>query len=201
MSNNINIGRLLRSNITGCVIGCRVGQQSEFEFGSMIQIPLNDQSDTILYGIIYDMHIDDDGLVKQLVAAENVSEEVILDNRLNRNVPIEISVLYIGYETNSQISHLLPPKPPLVLDAIKKCEQNEIVKFTEIGRFGYFRHILAVENAPVEEVIAAHLKHADLCHKQVGNSHWLQEATQELIILLRDDYSTLMRVLSALSDI
>ena len=65
-----------------------------------------------IYGIIYDIHIDDDGLVRQLVTADSVSEEVILDNRINRNVPLEISVLFVGYEQNGKISHMLPPRPP-----------------------------------------------------------------------------------------
>jgi len=30
-----------------------------------------------VYGLIYDIHIDDDGLVRQLVTADNVSEEVL----------------------------------------------------------------------------------------------------------------------------
>jgi len=33
-----------------------------------------------------------------------------------------------------------------------------------------------------------------------GNVNWALEATQELIILLRDDYATLMSVISTLAD-
>ena len=43
-----------------------------------------------VFGLIYDIHIDDDGLVRQLVTAEDDPDEVIADNRLNRNVPVEI---------------------------------------------------------------------------------------------------------------
>ncbi len=201
MKTALTIGRLLRSNINGCIIGCHINQQATIAFGSMVKIPLNDQRDTVIYAIVSDMHIDDDGLVRQLVAAEDVAEEVILDNRINRNVPIEISTLYLGYSTGGVISHLLPPKPPLVLDAIHACNQEEVVEFTGTDRFGYLRHILAAKDIPIEEILAAHLQQTATCHSAAGNEEWFEKATQELIIQLRDDYSLLMSVLSALSDV
>ena len=201
MKTTLTIGRLLRSNISGCIIGCHINQQAAIAFGSMVKIPLNDQDKTIIYGIVSDMHIDDDGLVRQLVAAEDVTEEVILDNRVNRNVPIEISTLYLGYSIDGVISHLLPPKPPLVLDAIHACSQEEVVEFTGMDRFGYLRHILAAKDTPIEEILAVHLQQAAMCHRVVGKEDWFKKATQELIIQLRDDYSLLMSVLGALSDV
>ena len=50
-----------------------------------------------VFGLIYDIHIDDDGLVRQLVTAEGVSDEIILDNRQNRNVPVEVSVIPVRF--------------------------------------------------------------------------------------------------------
>ena len=84
-----------------------------------------------VYGLIYDIHIDDDGLVRQLVTADNVSAEVMRDNRERRIVPVEMSVLSVGYEQDGKISHLLPPRPPLSLDVIYSCDDREIVRFTE----------------------------------------------------------------------
>jgi len=55
-----------------------------------------------VYGLIHDIHIDDDGLVRQLVTAENVSEEVMRDNRERRIVPVELSVLTVGYEQDGR---------------------------------------------------------------------------------------------------
>jgi hypothetical protein len=37
-------------------------------------------------------------------------------------------------------------------------------------------------------------------HAETGNVEWKNEATQELITLLRDDYAMLMSVLGALGD-
>ena len=96
----IEIGRLLRSGTTGFVVGCKVQQISAPSFGAMVRVPLEEGYQ--VYGLIYDIHIDDDGLVRQLITAENISEEVMRDNRENRTVPVEIGVLALGYEENGQ---------------------------------------------------------------------------------------------------
>jgi len=194
----IEIGRLLRAGTTGCVIGCRVSQLDTPVFGGLVRIPL--QSGYQVYGLIHDIHIDDDGLVRQLVTSENISEDVLLDNRINRNVPVEISVIFCGFEQDGRISHLLPPRPPLSLDAIYTCTPEEMVRFTSAGQFGYFRHILRAEDIPLGEVLAAHLEQASRAHVETGRSTWVRNATQELITLLRDDYPSLVGVLSALRD-
>jgi hypothetical protein len=192
----IEIGRLLRAGTTGFIAGCRVNQLDAPSFGALVRAPLGEGYQ--IYGLIHDIHIDDDGLVRQLVTADNVSEEVMRDNRERRIVPVEMSVLAVGYEQNGKIHHLLPPRPPLSLDVIYLCDGDDLKKFVTAGRFGYFRHILQAKELPVGEVLAAHLQQAG---KAVGNPTWRENAVQELITLLRDDYPTLMSVLGALSDL
>jgi hypothetical protein len=192
----IEIGRLLRAGTTGFIAGCRVNQLDAPAFGALVRAPLGDGYQ--VYGLIYDIHIDDDGLVRQLVTAENVSDEVLRDNRERRIVPVEMSVLSVGYEQDGVISHLLPPRPPLSLDVIYLCDATELARFTSAGRFGYFRHILRAKDIPVGEVLAAHLREIK---GKTQNAKWVNEATQELITLLRDDYPTLMSVLGALGEV
>ncbi len=194
----IEIGRLLRAATSGFVVGCRVTQIEAPSFGALIRVPL--ERDYQIYGLIYDIHIDDDGLVRQLVTADGVDEAIIADNRVNRNVPLEMSVLTVGYRQDGRIYHLLPPRPPLSLDTIYLCENEEIRQFTAAGRFGYFRHILRASDLPVGELLAAHLGKARSAHSAAGDTAWAGRATQELITLLRDDYPTLMNVLGALGD-
>lgn len=194
----IEIGRLLRAGTTGFVVGCNVNQLEAPSFGALVRVPL--ESDYQIFGLIYDMHIDDDGLVRQLVTAPQVDENIIADNRLNRNVPLEMSVLCVGYQQDGNIYHLLPPRPPLSLEKIYLCEPEEVRRFSAAGRFGYFRHILRAQDLPVGELLAAHLGAANCAHLETGDAHWFEAATQELIALLRDDYATLMSVLSALGD-
>ena len=195
----IAIGRLLRSGTTGFVIGCRVNQLDAPSFGALVRVPL--APDYEVYGLIYDIHIDDDGLVRQLITAQEVPEEVLRDNRENRNVPVEIAVLALGYQKGGQIFHLLPPRPPLSLDAIYLCSAEEIVRFIAAGRFGYFRHMLRDQNKPIEELLAAHLLAAREAQESAGNIDWFEAALQKLITLMRDDYQGLMNALSAVSEI
>lgn len=195
---SLEIGRLLRAATTGCVIGCKVSQIDLPSFGGLVRIPLDRRYQ--VFGLIYDIHIDDDGLVRQLVTAPNVPDDVIRDNRENRNVPVEISVLFTGYEQDDRVFHLLPPRPPLTLDAIYPCAAADLVRFTGAGRFGYFRHILRAVDIPVPELLAAHVLQASQAHAACGDPAWTARAAQELIALLRDDYPALMAVLGSLSD-
>jgi hypothetical protein len=194
----LEIGRLLRAGTTGFVVGCRVAQIDAPSFGALVQVALD--GDYQVYGLIHDIHIDDDGLVRQLVTADDVEDAIIADNRVNRNVPVELSVLTVGYQLDGKISHLLPPRPPLSLDVICLCTPEEVRQFTSSGRFGYFRHVLRAADLPVGELLAAHIQQAGAMHAEAGNREWRNAASRELITLLRDDYATLMSVLGALGD-
>jgi hypothetical protein len=195
----IEIGRLLRAGTTGFVVGCRVSQVNVPTFGALVRVPL--ENGYQIYGLIYDIHVDDDGLVRQLITAETVDEAIIADNRQNRNVPLEMSVLSVGYRQDGRISHLLPPHPPLSLDVIYLCSQEELCEFTGTGYLGYFRHILRAVDLPVCEVLAAHLSQAKAAQADNGNAGWIEAATQELIVLLRNDYMLLMDVLGTLREV
>ena len=193
----IHIGRLLRANTRGCVAGCQINQPFP-AFGSLVSIPLYEADKA--FGLVTDIHIDDDGLVRQLAASDSLPEEIIEDNRLNRNAPVELSVLFIGCSTNGTASHLLPARPPLSLDRIFTCSDDLIRAFTSFGRFGYLRHILGAQDLPTADLLAAHLMQAGRAQADSGNSEWVMKAIQEIIILLRDDHGVLTAVLGAIAD-
>ena len=192
---HIRIGRLLRSSTPKFVVGCQVKQLDSPGFGSLVRVPVDDNYQ--IYGLIYDIRIEDDGLVRQLVTTEGIDEAIIADNRMNRNVPVEMSVLVVGYQDQQTIRHLLPPRPALSLDMIYLCDQDELVRFTSAGRFGYFRHILRAEDTPISELLSAHIAQV---YQANPDKDWLVSASRELISQLRDDHDTLMSVLGALSD-
>lgn len=196
MTMSIKIGHLLRAGTTGFVAGCSVSQMETPAFGTLVRVPLD--KDYSVYGLIHDIHIEDDGLVRQLVTTGNISAEVMHDNRERRIVPIEMSVLAVGYELEGKISHLLPPRPPLSLDEIFLCTDGELAKFTGAGKFGYFRHVLQAKDIPIGELLAAHILQVK---QKTKDEKWVERATQELITLLRDDYPTLMSVLAALGEV
>jgi hypothetical protein len=195
----IEIGKLLRASISGFVVGCRLSQMETPSLGALVRVKL--EPDYQIYGLITEIHIEDDGLVRQLATSEGISPEVIADNRENRNVPVEISVLAVGYRQGGKVSHLLPPRPALSLDTIYLCTDDEVIEFTADNRFGYFRHILRAQEMPVAEIVAAHLRQVQVIQYQRGNPSWLETASRELITLMRDDYPTLMNVLGALADL
>jgi hypothetical protein len=193
---DIYAGRLLRSNTRGCVVGCHVNQTSP-NFGALVYIPIEYGR---IFGLVHDIHVDDDGLVRQLATVGDVPPEVILDNRVNRNVPVEMSILFLGYEMNNKIFHLLPPRPPLSLDEVYVCDQSLILQFTGSGHFGYLRHILANQDLPLGDLISAHLAAAGSAHQINGSENWINDAIKEIIILMRDNHEQLTNILGAISD-
>jgi len=192
----VTAGRLLRANTRGCVVGCPV-RQSLPDFGSMVHIPINNGR---IFGLIYDMHIDDDGLVRQLATTENISDEVIMDNRLNRNTPVEISIVFIGYETGKKVVHRLPPSPPLSLDTMFICSEEEVQRFSKSGRFGYLRYLLTNPDIPSADLIAAHILSVYRAQNKPMKAVWKRTAIDMIIDRLRDNHDLLNQTLLAVSD-
>ena len=196
---SISVGRLLRGNTTGCVMGCRVSQTAAPAFGEMMLIPLSDG--TRIYGLVHEIHIDDDGLVRQLVSAA-VSDEVIEDNRQNRNVPIEISVVFIGWEDeNGKVFHARAPRPPLTLDEVLRCGSEDILRFTNRDNAGYLRALLRDPELPGADLVTAHLNQVLGIAGHPDRDGWRDRYISEVIALLKDDYPQLMDVLTAISTV
>lgn len=192
------IGRVLRSSTVGFVIGCRVGQLSVPSFGCLVKAQPVDSGEAI-YGLIYNMNVDDDPLVRRLVLAESPPEAVVNDQRQNRLLPIEMSVLSVGYTRNGRLHHGLPPRPPLNLDPAYLCfKEEEIIRFTE--RLGYLRLILRTVDTPVpvDQLLVAHIQ--DIYRLRNYDLDWTTAAIHELIELLRSDYETLIPMLEAIGE-
>lgn len=191
-------GRVLRSATSGFVFGCRVAQLSEPAFGSLVKAQPVDQREAI-YGLIYNMNVDDDPLVRRLVLNEDPPDAIINDQRQNRLLPIEISVLSIGYRLNGRLLHGLPPRPPLNLDPVILVEDPEEVRaFTE--RLGYMRLILRTmfSDVPVDQLLIAHIQQAT--RLRGDDAAWALQAINEVIELLRGNYDALVPVLEALGE-
>ncbi len=197
MTQPIEIGRLLSAGISGFTAGCRVNQLSVPSFGALVRAPLGDGYQ--VYGLIHDIHIDDDGLVRQLVTADGVSEEVMKDNRERRIVPVEMSVLAVGYEQDGKVHHLLPPRPPLSLDVIYLCEDKDMRAVHREVRV--FPSYLEWQGCACGRSACGAYFAGGQGTRGVESGKWIESATQEVITLLRDDYPTLMSVLGALADI
>ena len=198
MSNGDEIGRILRAGTTGFSVGCRVNQLSTPSFGCLVKAQPMDSEEGI-FGLVYNMHIDDDPLVRRLILAENPRPAVIEDQRNNRLLPIEMSVLTIGYEQDGGLHHGLPPRPPLNLDPVFLClDQNEVTRFTD--NTAYLRLILrAVDTpVPVDQLLVAHVQQTYEHRGQ--DAAWALQVVRTLIDLLRSDYELLIPTLEAIGD-
>ena len=194
----IEIGRVLRASTTGFAVGSRVNQLTAPGFGSLVKAQPAEAREAI-FGLIYDINIDDDQLIRRLVMVEEPRPEVIEDQRRNRLLPIEMSVLAVGYKRDGEMVHGLPPRPPLNLDPVELCQDPEEVKlFTK--KLGYLRLILraAGSHVPVDQLLVAHLN--DMYRIRRNDTKWVREALDELIELLRSNYEVLIPTLEALSD-
>ncbi|MCL4871498.1 MAG: hypothetical protein KJ063_21270 [Anaerolineae bacterium] len=196
MSQNEQIGRVLRASTTGFAVGCRVAQLQIPGFGGLVKAQPVDSRE-VVYGLIYQINIDDDPVVQRLVLAEDPPVEVVEDQRQNRLRPIEMAVLAVGYRRNGMIRHGLPPRPPLNLDPVELCQDEaEVRQFTD--SLGYLRLILTTANLPTTQLLAAHI--INVYELRGRDADWANKVIQEIIEQLRSNYDILIPTLEALSD-
>lgn len=182
----IEVGRVIRASSTRFAVGCQVLRPDVPVFGSLVKVrTVNDDE---LYGLIYDVRMEDDPFVRQVATTGGVGPEMIEDQRRNRQVPIEVSVLVVGHRRDGRIHHRLPPQPPLSLDVIHTCTAEEVVAFTE--QFDYFRLVLDNRDLPADELLAANLRYAAEARGTAGRA-FLMDAGRELARLLVMDLARL----------
>jgi len=175
------VGRVLRSSTTSFTLGTKTLAAEVPRFGGFVKVAAPDGGDII--GLIYDVVIDDDLFARQLIGAE-VGAEYLADQRANRQVPIEISVLVVGHARDGKMYQYLPAQPPISLDEIVTCSDAEVAQFT--ADFTYFRTVLNAKDAPADELLAASLRLAAEARGAQGRD-FLVRAGRELSRLLAFD--------------
>jgi hypothetical protein len=191
---DLQVGRVLRASTRGFAIGCAVMQPEIPAFGSFVRAE-GQASGEAIYGLIYDVSIEDDPFVRQFIGA-NPPEEVVRDQRENRQVPIEVSVLAVGCGDGETIRHCLPVQPPVTLDWLYQCRSEEIRAFT--SRFDYFRLVLDSRDVPTDELLAASLRAAAAARPENERERFLVSAGRELVRLLAGDPTRLEGLLHRL---
>jgi len=184
----------LRASTRGFAIGCVVMQPEIPAFGSLVRAEGQASGETI-YGLIYDVRVEDDPFVRQFIGA-NPPEEVVRDQRENRQVPIEVSVLAVGCGDGEGVRHCLPAQPPVTLDWLYQCSGEEIRDFTR--RFDYFRLVLESRDVPTDELLAASLRAAAAARPENERQRFLVDAGRELVRLLAGDPTRLEGLLRRL---
>jgi len=184
---NLRVGRVLRAGTRGFAIGCAVMQPNIPAFGSLVRAE-GPTTGNAIYGLIYDVSVEDDPFVRQLISAElrEGDEEIIVgDHRKNRQVPVEVSVLAVGCSDGESIRHCLPAQPPVTLDWLYRCTDDEVRAFT--AHFDYFRLVLEAREVPADELLAASLRAAAAARPENERESFLVKAGRELARLLAGD--------------
>lgn len=179
----IKVGRVLRASSKGFVVGCEVMQPDIPAFGSLVRADTVTPNSSV-YGLIYDVGTEDDLFVRHFIGS-GVPEEVVQDQRVKRQVPIEASVLMVGCGDGSAIRHCLPAQPPVTLDWLYQCADEEVRAFT--SRFDYFRLVLETRELPADELLAASLRAAAAARPAESRGAFLVEAGRTLTRLLAGD--------------
>jgi hypothetical protein len=174
------------------VFGCSVPEPEVPLFGAFVKAPAQRGTAEVI-GLIYDIVVEDDPFVRQMVATPDLSETYIQDQRQNRQVPIEVSVLAVGYRGGGAFVQALPPQPPITLDRISPCPREEVLAFTE--RLDYLKLILDSPDAPADELMAVSLKRAAELRPAQDRAFFLKNAGKELARLLSRDLARLENLL------
>jgi hypothetical protein len=177
---DLQVGRVLRAGTRGFTIGCAVMQPDIPAFGAFVRVD-GPAPDSIIYGLIYDVSTEDDLFVRQFISAA-APEEVVLDQRKNRQVPIEVSVLAVGCGDGQAIMQCLPAQPPVTLDWLYLCTDDEVRAFT--ARTDFFRLVLEAHEVPADELLAACLRVAAATRPEETRQRFLIDAGRELVRLL-----------------
>ena len=177
----VRIGRVMRSSTGEFSIGTHLLQADVPRFGSFVKAPSTDGCDVI--GLIYDVLIEDDPFVRQLISAD-VKDEIIRDQRENRQLPATVSVLVVGHVRDGRMYPFLPSQPPAALDTLVTCTDDDVMRFTE--DFAYFRTVLNAREARPNELLAASLRYASEARAGDGRE-FLVRAGRELARLLAFD--------------
>lgn len=187
------IGNVLRASTTGFVCGTRSQDINHPSFGAFVRTRHNQNSDIDVIGLIYAISIDDDPLVRQLILANNLNSATVRDQRENRMVPVEISVVNVGFLQYDEVYHNLPPRPPLSLDPVQLCDPDCIVHFTQ--RLDFLRLVLTTNDVPAEELLAASLLYAANARPKNERYPFLVDAGRRLASLLSHDLPRLQHLL------
>lgn len=191
---NLEVGRVLYASTAEYAFGCPAveAQLSAPEFGALV---CSESTRAAVYGLVFDVRVNDDPLVRQLAVTRELAPEYVADQLYNRHVPVEITTLAVGYRTpEGELRRALPPQPPMSLDRVLACSPAELAEFSE--RHDYFGLLLgATTPVPAEELLAAHLRLAAAARPPAQRRPFLVRAGRELARLLTGDLLRLDAIL------
>lgn len=189
------VGRVLRASTRGYSCGTHsIRIDHRHDFGAFVKAPVANHPSVFVIGLIYAVEIKDDLLISELVMAEAVDANVLRDQRENRMIPVEISVLNIGYGDGSRYFYSLPPRPPMSLSQVQLCTAEEVYYFTQGKEF--FRLVVNAAEVPKEDLIASMLRYASMAYHESERYAFMVNCGRQLTRLLTGDLRRLQSVLT-----
>lgn len=189
------IGRVLRASTRGYTCGTHSTKLGyRHDFGSFVKVPIANDDSQYAIGVVYAVEIKDDLLVNELVMAESVDPNILRDQRENRMIPVEVSVLNVGYGLWRNFMHSLPPRPPMSLSVVRECTAEEVYYFTKNKEF--FRLVMNASEVPSDDLIVALLRVASEAYAVEERYQFMVESGRALAKLLANDAKRLGAVLS-----
>ncbi len=187
------IGKVLRASTLGFVCGTRSEDIGQPSFGAFVRTWPGQRTDIHVIGVIHAISIDDDPMVRQMILANNMRENTVADQRVNRMVPVEISVLNVGFVQVDHVYQTLPPRPPLSLDPVQLCDDVTVRRFTQ--HLDFLRLVVNASDVPTEELLAAAINHAAWARAENERREFLIMAGRHLAGLLSHDLPRLQHLL------
>lgn len=190
------LGRTLRSSTSTFTFGATENTPDLPAFGELVRA---EAGGAVVYGLVYEVLIEDDPFVRQIVAASaELQPERIEDMRQRRQVPVEISALAIACQQDGLIYQRIPPRPPGALQPIYGC--SDVERQQVLGEpFSYFHTVLNSAHCPTEELLAAGLRRAAESQLPGRDTAFLLRAGRELARLLAADLPRLDAILRRLA--
>jgi len=183
------IGRVIESSARAFRVGCRLTAEDIPAFGSFVQTA---RGETTIIGVIYDLMLQGDELTRMVALQEVPPQEIQRDMIENRNIPVQIGVLTLGYMRDRLVHYGIPPQPPALLEPVYTCLPDQIRRFTEQPDF--IRPLIEAREAS-DEVLAAAVGAAAAARPAPSQRDFLIRVGQEVVRLLADEPVRLGQIL------
>jgi hypothetical protein len=189
------VGRILRANTTGFDCGTHsTSIDAQHDFGALVKAPVANSPGLTVYGLIFAVEIESDQLVTEMVMAEGVDVNILLDHRNNRMIPVTIRVINVGYSDHNYMIHSLPPRPPMSLTDVELCSIYEVFTFTQ--RYDFFRTVINASDVPSDDLLAAALRYAAQAYPENQRYEFMVHCGQHLARMMAHDLKRLSHVLA-----
>lgn len=183
------IGRVIEASARAFRVGCRLTADDIPAFGSFVQTA---RGETTIIGVIYDLVLQGDELTRMVALQEIPPQEIQQDMIENRNIPVQIGVLILGYLRERGTAYGIPPQPPALLEPVYACLPSQIHRFTE--RPDFLRTLVEAREAS-DDVVAAVIRTAAEARSGPARRDFVIQAGQELVRLLADEPIRLAQLL------